>query len=177
MPQAGCKLLAKERPVADGRDQKELPIAPDDGTPADDRPVIFTAGTSNRSWPDFVEVLKAYDIQAVADVRSFPTSRLDHFRRAHMEEHLPRAGIQYHHLGLRLGGLRGGGYEAHVQTESFARGLEELEALARDWLTAIVCAERLPWKCHRRHIARQLAERGWRVIHIIERDRTWEPRD
>lgn len=81
--------------MAVGHDQHELPIAPEVSTEADGRPVIFTVGTGNRSWPEFVELLRAYGIEAVADVRSFPTSRLGYFRRAHMEEHLPRAGRRH----------------------------------------------------------------------------------
>ncbi|MGH2375556.1 MAG: DUF488 family protein [bacterium] len=67
-----------------------------------------------------------------------------------------------------LGGFRKGGYETHMQTPLFQRGLDEREGLIRERRGAILCSESLPWRCHRRFIARALAARGWRVLHIID---------
>jgi len=140
------------------------------------RPAIFSLGTGTRSWEEFVGVLMAYGIEAVADVRSLPASRrFPHFQRDEMQQRLPQAGIEYHYLGRDLGGYRKGGYEAHTLTDEFARGVDELESLARAHRTAFFCAERAPWECHRRYIGAELAARGWHVIHIVDAGRTWEP--
>ena len=85
------------------------------------------------------------------------------------------AGTAYSWLGDDLGGYRSGGYGAYRQTVTFARGLCRLEPLAASSPTAILYAERLPWRCHRRFIATALRHRGWEVIHILEPDRTWTP--
>lgn len=136
---------------------------------------IYTLGTSRRSWEDFIEILMAYGIECLVDVRSFPRSKLEHFRRENLEKSLVENGIEYRWLGKELGGLRKGGYEAHTQTELFREGIELVESVASEKLTVIVCAERFPWKCHRRWIARELQRRGWRVEHILEKDRVWVP--
>ena len=58
---------------------------------------------------------------------------------------------------------------------AFLAGLEELEGLAEEEPTAVICAELLPWRCHRRHIAEALRSRGWRVVHVIDSGRDWSP--
>jgi uncharacterized protein (DUF488 family) len=63
-----------------------------------------------------------------------------------------------------------------METELFERGLERLEEIGRGKRTAFFCSERFPWRCHRRWVARKLAQRGWKVIHIIEKGRIWIPR-
>jgi uncharacterized protein (DUF488 family) len=96
-----------------------------------------------------------------------------------MKESLQKAleseGIYYHYLGKDLGGFRKGGYLAYMETNSFQKGLERLEEIGKEKRAAIFCSERFPWKCHRRWIAEKLFQRGWEVIHIIERGRTWVP--
>ncbi|RLB42220.1 MAG: hypothetical protein DRH12_06215 [Deltaproteobacteria bacterium] len=74
-----------------------------------------------------------------------------------------------------LGGYRKGGYEKYKSTPEYREGLEKLENLGQEDTSVIVCAELLPWKCHRFQVAEDLVSRGWRVIHIIDRERTWEP--
>jgi uncharacterized protein (DUF488 family) len=111
----------------------------------------------------------------VADVRSFPKSELEHFTRENLSKTLEENGIDYRWLGRELGGLRKGGYDAYVLTEDFTRGIDMLESIASEKLTVIICAERFPWKCHRKWIARELQRRGWRVEHILEKDRVWVP--
>lgn len=143
------------------------------GTPP--RPIVYTLGTSNRTWDEFLGLLRHHEIAAVADVRRSPGSRFEHFRHEKLAPPLEAAGTAYHRLGAALGGYRRGGYEAYAQTEEFARGLVELEALAREAVTGVMCAERLPWRCHRRFIGAELARRGWEVIHLIDIGRIWTP--
>lgn len=139
---------------------------------------IYTIGSSTRTWEEFLAVLRAYGIQALVDVRAFPVSRRHpQFTRAHMATALPSAGVGYHWLGESLGGYRRGGYEAHMQTEAFRAGVAALETIARAYPTAFLCAERFPWKCHRRFIAASLERRGWKVLHVLEIDRVWAPSD
>jgi uncharacterized protein (DUF488 family) len=136
---------------------------------------VYTLGTGRRSEEDFIEILTDYDIRAVADVRAFPRSKLPHFTRAYLEPLLQAEEIGYRFLGEELGGFRKGGYERYTQEEGFRKGIARLEEVAQCSVTAIICAEHFPWKCHRRWIARELQRRGWHVIHIIDKGKTWEP--
>jgi len=134
---------------------------------------IYTLGTSNRSWDEFVEILKSYHIELVVDVRRFPKSHWEWFSKEKMQALLLKEGIGYFYLGEELGGYRRGGYEGFMMTEEFKRGVLKLCEIAAEKKSAIICAERLPWRCHRRYISWALAEKGWDVIHIIEKDRIW----
>ncbi len=137
--------------------------------------LIYTLGSSTRTKEEFLQLLQHFGIRKVVDVRRFPTSRFQHFQQESLAKFLQEARIAYLHLGKELGGYRSGGYRSHLTSSSFREGLERLEREARAGPTAILCAERLPWKCHRRFIGAELAKRGWRVIHIIDENRTWEP--
>jgi len=137
---------------------------------------IFTIGHSNRSADEFVKLLKEFGIRAVIDVRRFPTSKHEHFKRERLQEILCEHGIKYFYLGDKLGGFRSGGYRSFMKTEEFLSGLEELERIAKKEVAAIMCAERFPWRCHRRFISMALEERGWEVLHIIDNDRIWRPK-
>jgi uncharacterized protein (DUF488 family) len=137
-------------------------------------PELWTLGTSTRSIQEFMQVLKAYEVETVADVRHFPGSRrFPHFSQETLRESLVENGFHYAWLGETLGGYRKGGYEEHMGTEAFRQGIEVLCKVAAGSRTAIVCAEVLPWKCHRRYIARVMEERGWQVTHILDERRTW----
>lgn len=137
-------------------------------------PVIYTVGTSTRSREEFLALLRGHGIRAVLDVRRFPTSqRYPHFSRACLASWLAGCGIAYHYLGDVLGGYRRGGYEAYTATPAFGQGLQQVMVLAARVPAAVVCCERLPWKCHRRFIARRLAALGWLVIHILDAQNTY----
>lgn len=139
---------------------------------------IYTLGTSTRCLEDFFAILRSYGIHAIVDVRRFPKSgTYPQFNRENLEKAALEQGFSYHWFGESLGGYRKGGYEAYKQTTAFQAGIERLDRLARDASAVAVCAERLPWKCHRMHISRSLMEKGWEVIHIIEADRTWQPKE
>ena len=137
---------------------------------------IFTLGTSTRIWEEFIHLLRVHQIEMVIDVRSFPTSKFAHFKRQSMNPSLGEAGFGYSYLGKELGGYRIEGYEAYTQTLSYLVGMELLERMSSRCRSAILCAERLPWRCHRRFIGRSLQERGWEVIHIIDEKRVWKDR-
>ncbi|MCJ7577489.1 MAG: DUF488 family protein [candidate division Zixibacteria bacterium] len=83
---------------------------------------------------------------------------------------------EYFYLGDTLGGFRKRGYEDYTHSQDFAWGIEELKKIATQFVTAFMCAERFPWRYHRRFIAKNLEEDGWRVIHILDKERTWEPK-
>lgn len=137
---------------------------------------IYTIGTSTRSWEEFKELVKSFEIKALADVRRFPQSRFEHFQRENLVRLCPKEGLDYLYLGRSLGGYRNGGYEVYTKTEGFREGLEKLKACASRQPTAILCAERFPWRCHRRFIASRLEDEGWEVMHIIEKGKVWIPK-
>ncbi|KAF0143721.1 MAG: hypothetical protein FD156_2456 [Nitrospirae bacterium] len=137
---------------------------------------IYTLGTSRRSEEDFVEILLNYDIRTLIDVRSYPKSKIQIFTRENLENLLRKENIAYIFLGKELGGFRKGGYEAYTSTEDFKIGIDELENVASENNSVIICAERFPWKCHRRWIARELHKRGWLVEHIIDKGKVWVPK-
>ena len=120
-------------------------------------------------------MLKAFAIETVVDVRRFPTSRFEHFKRENLAQLLRGEGLGYLYLGTELGGYRRGGYRSFVTTEEFGKGLRTVEEVARGRKAVIMCSERLPWRCHRRFIGRELLRRGWRVSHVIDEKRSWEP--
>jgi uncharacterized protein (DUF488 family) len=134
---------------------------------------IHTIGTSNRTIDEFIEALIHYGIRLVVDVRSFPKSRLKHFARENLEVSLREKAIGYRWIGDSLGGFRAGSYDTHTKSEDFKKCLARLEKLARETPSAMCCAERSPWECHRRFIARELERRDWSVLHILDKDRLW----
>ncbi|MDH4231096.1 MAG: DUF488 domain-containing protein [Nitrospirota bacterium] len=137
---------------------------------------IYTLGTSLRSAEDFIEILLSYGVSSVIDVRSFPRSTMPHFSKAGLSELLAVNGIAYHFLGKELGGFRKGGFNAYIITTEFADGVAMIESIAEDTTSVIICAERFPWKCHRKWIAGELRHRGWEVIHIIDKGKEWKPK-
>ena len=136
---------------------------------------IYTLGTSTRAMDEFIELLTCHNVDVVVDVRRFPTSRFKHFCREKLEGLLPQAGIDYVYMGKELGGYRRGGYQNFMASPQFQGGIGRLEEIARQKRTAVICAERFPWRCHRRFIALELERRGWRVSHIIDKGRDWVP--
>lgn len=136
---------------------------------------VYTLGTGTRALDEFIGLLICHNIEVVVDVRRFPTSRFEHFRREKLERLLPEAGIDYVYMGEELGGYRRGGYESFTATPQFQASIGRLEVVAHQKRTAVICAERFPWRCHRRFVALELEKRGWRISHIIDRGREWRP--
>jgi uncharacterized protein (DUF488 family) len=144
---------------------------------------IWTIGHSNRSAEEFIAVLHAHRIEAIADVRRFPGSRRHpHFGGAALAATLDLRGIDYAWLD-KLGGRRRGetgphqaawrnpsfrAYAGYTWTEDFATGLEELLHLACARRTAIMCSEVLWWRCHRALVSDVLRFTGCEVIHIAD---------
>ncbi len=126
--------------------------------------MIYTFGHSNYTIEEIREILDFYSIDLVIDVRRFPTSKFPWLTRESLEERLRN---KYMYLGDKLGGFREGGYEEYIKTEDFREGLEEIIALAENKRIAIMCAEKLWFRCHRRFIAQELASRGFPVAHIL----------
>lgn len=137
---------------------------------------IYTLGTDLRSGEDFIEILHAYDIRALIDVRSYPKSKILIFCKENLAQLLKPEGIEYHFLGKELGGFRKTGYIAYTLTEDFRKGIDLLESIAVSQPSVFICAEKFPWKCHRRWIARELHQRGWEVDHIIDKGKVWIPK-
>jgi uncharacterized protein (DUF488 family) len=144
---------------------------------AEGKRLIYTLGTSTRSPQEFLELLLGHSVGVVVDVRRFPTSRFEHFQGERLRGLLRQVGIDYIQMGRELGGHRPGGYQNFTATAEFQKGIGKLEEIASERATAIVCAERFPWRCHRRFIALALEARRWQVIHIIEPGRDWQPKD
>jgi uncharacterized protein (DUF488 family) len=136
---------------------------------------IYTLGTDRRTEEDFIEILLAYDIECLIDVRSYPKSKIKIFNKEELRSLLEKEGIDYHYLGKELGGFRKGGYIAYTLTEEFKKGIDILENIAKEKTSVIICAERFPWKCHRRWISLELKKKGWIVKHIIDKGKLWIP--
>ncbi len=145
-------------------------------------PPIATIGHSTRGLDSFIELLRENRIKWIADVRSIPRSRRNpQFNREALPEVLNVHGIGYSHFAS-LGGFRKPspespntrwrnasfrGYADYMQTAQFQEALDSFVNLAREKTTAIMCAEALPWRCHRFLIADSLVARGLRVTHIL----------
>ena len=129
---------------------------------------IFSIGHSNRTLVELIDILKVYGIGTLADIRSYPRSKRNtHFDRESLERELPAAGIEYVWI-KDLGGMRGGGYEEHMNTPEFEAGLDALMARASGKKTAFMCAE-LDWRrCHRGFVSQALHSLGWDVVHIYD---------
>ena len=133
---------------------------------------IWTIGHSNRSKETFLELLNEHHIEVLVDVRSFPTSRADHFKREEMEQWLPENGLEYVWLGKELGGYRQGGYKAHMRTRLFRDGIKKLMEMATQKRTCIMCMEANPKYCHRRYISAYLERKGIEASHIVAKGQT-----
>ncbi len=145
-------------------------------------PFLYTIGHSTRSIEDFIQLLQAHGIRVLVDVRAIPYSRRNpQFNADVLAATLKEAGMQYHslpalggrrksrkdstNLGWRSPGFRG--YADYMQTGPFREALEGLVVRAQAEPTAIMCAEAVPWRCHRSLIADALVSRGWAVRHIL----------
>ena len=146
------------------------------------KPLIFTVGHSTRSIDEFTQLLKAHGVQQIVDVRSIPLSRRNpQFNTNTLKESLRQGHIRCKHL-KKLGGLRRPkkdsanlgwrnasfrGFADHMASPEFAEGLEALAAIAHARATAVMCAEAVPWRCHRSLIADALTKQGWLVKDIF----------
>lgn len=143
---------------------------------------LLTIGHSTRPIVEFIDMLRAHGVEILADVRTMPKSRYNpQFNRENLPASLAASGIDYRHLA-GLGGLRHPrkdstntgwrndsfrGYADYMQTPEFEQSLDELLTLAADRQVAVMCAESVPWRCHRSMIADALTARGIEVRHIM----------
>jgi uncharacterized protein (DUF488 family) len=154
-------------------------MTPDENWPKD---TVFTLGHSTLPLEAFIAILERYGIKCLADIRTMPRSRHNpQFNGDTLGAALQAHAIAYVSLGA-LGGLRHArkdspntgwrnpsfrGYADYMQTDEFRRGLDELIAGSRIRRTAIMCAEAVPWRCHRSLVADALAVRGIPVVEIL----------
>ena len=138
---------------------------------------IYTIGHSNLSFEQFLELLKRYGIEAVADVRSRPASI--HARwsaKKKLEQSLKENGMEYFYFGNELGGLpfeRIADFYERERSPLFVVGIQRLIDAASKKKTAVMCSEARPERCHRKHIiGRHLVNRGWEVLHILRTGET-----
>lgn len=152
------------------------------GSSVDPAPTVLTVGHSTRSLEELRALLGAHGVELLVDVRTVPRSRRHpQFDRDALPGPLGAAGIGYEHVKA-LGGLRRSrpnsvntawqnasfrGYADHMQTEEFEAGLARLLEIARHARTAVMCAEAVPWRCHRSLLADALVARGTAVEHIL----------
>ncbi|HET9708218.1 MAG TPA: DUF488 domain-containing protein [Gemmatimonadales bacterium] len=148
--------------------------------------MVYTIGHSTREFPEFLRLLESQGIGHLVDVRRYPASRRHpQYARAALEEALLAAGIAYTHeqdlggrrqprpdsphSGWRSPSFRG--YADYMDTDAFQAALGRLIALASESRTAVMCAEAVPWRCHRQLIADALVARGHDVGHILSETR------
>ena len=150
---------------------------------------IYTIGHSTRSGDEFAEILEAFKVRVLVDIRTIPRSRRNpQFEGGTLEPTLRKRGIDYLHMRA-LGGLRhpkkdsanGGwrnesfrGYADYMQTNEYSEALTQLMKQASKESTAIMCAEALPWRCHRSLVGDTLVVRGVKVIDILSATKSQE---
>jgi uncharacterized protein (DUF488 family) len=152
------------------------------GQPRESSPAIFSVGHSTRSLDQFLELLRAYGIKQVVDIRTLPRSRHNpQFNRETLSRFLRNRRIGYRHMKT-LGGLRRAradspnmgwqnasfrGFADYMQTPEFAKALEKFMDLTRLKPTVLMCAEAVPWRCHRSLVGDALTVRGFAVQDIF----------
>jgi uncharacterized protein (DUF488 family) len=141
---------------------------------------IYTIGHSTRPLDELIHLLRTHGVKRLADIRRYPGSRrYPHFSKESLSQSLPESGIEYVHVeelggrrdplpdspnsGWRNGQFRG--YADHMATPEFQNALDRL--LESDVPTAIMCAEAVPWRCHRNLVSDELTRRGHEVVHIL----------
>lgn len=143
---------------------------------------LYTIGHSTRPIDEFLTILKAYDIKQLVDIRTIPKSRRNpQYAGENLQKSLENAGIRYIY-SKDLGGLRPsvktGGNEAwenasfrnyadYMQTDEFKEAVEELLDISQEEATVIMCAEAVPWRCHRRLVGDAMLVREVPVTDII----------
>jgi uncharacterized protein (DUF488 family) len=144
---------------------------------------LFTIGHSTHPLDEFLALLARHEVEALADLRRFPGSRKHpHFHRDSLVAVLPKSGVEYHwlealggrrhqqrdespNLGLENQGFRN--YADYMLTGEFRRGIDRLQEVAARRRTALMCAEAVYWRCHRRLVSDFLAAQGVTVWHIM----------
>jgi uncharacterized protein (DUF488 family) len=182
VPWSSCAILLRTGSGATGGSDSSAPIAGQTYYESVSTCTLYTIGHSTHSIEEFLALLKGHGVEQIADVRSIPKSRhCPQFNIDALGPSLLAAGIGYTPIKA-LGGRRHSrknsintgwrnasfrGYADYMATPAFSEGLDELTAIARRQTTAIMCAEAVPWRCHRSLIADAMMLRGWEVLEII----------
>jgi uncharacterized protein (DUF488 family) len=146
------------------------------------QPSLYTVGHSNRTFEEFLALLKTHSIERIVDIRTIPKSRrVPWFNEEALAPALNKARIRYARLP-ELGGLRHAkknstnqgwknasfrGFADYMATPEFEMGLKKLNSMLSDLKTAVMCAEAVPWRCHRSLIADAQVTRGVPVVHLM----------
>src|SRR4030095_5226590 len=150
----------------------------------------YTLGVSSRTWEETVQILHAFQIQRLVDIRTLPGSKhTPQFNLEHMKEALPRAAVEYIHM-KSLGGLRKPaknsmlnaawknsgfrGYADYMQTSEFEMALRDLMRLIKEKTTVYCCTEAVFWRCHRQLVSDALLVRGLRIGHVFSASKVEE---
>ena len=144
--------------------------------------VVFSVGHSTRTLDEFISIIKAYGITLIVDIRTVPRSRHNpQFNKETLPDHLKAKNVKYIHMP-ELGGLRRPradstnlalenksfrGYADYMRSKEFSESLLRLVALVRENCLAVMCAEAVPWRCHRNLLSDALTARNIKVKHIL----------
>ncbi|MBO9570931.1 MAG: DUF488 domain-containing protein [Chitinophagaceae bacterium] len=150
---------------------------------------IYTIGHSTHPIQEFITMLKAFNIEVLVDIRTYPGSRrYPQFNREALEASLQQNNIRYIHM-LALGGRRKPvkdshntawrheafrGYADYMETNEFKKGIQQLENIALKERTVYMCSEAVWWSCHRSLVSDYLKIHGWKVLHIMSATKTQE---
>ncbi len=148
----------------------------------DEDKAVWTIGHSTLPMEEYISMLNSFNIELVADIRSFPGSRkFPQYNKEVLSVSLPQNNIQYVHL-KNLGGRRKvkpdskntawrnaafRGYADYMETDAFKEGITALEKIALKQRTAYMCSEAVWWRCHRSMVSDYLKVHGWKVMHIM----------
>jgi len=150
---------------------------------------IWTIGHSTHPLDEFIKMLKAFGIEELVDIRTFPGSRrYPHFNKESLEDVLPQNNIWYLHM-KELGGRRKPvkdsqntawkndgfrGYADYMETPEFENAIKQLENIALKNKIAYMCSEAVWWSCHRSMVSDYLKINGWQVLHIMSKEKVQE---
>ena len=153
---------------------------------------IYTLGHSTLSIQDFLAIIEEYEIEVIVDVRSQPYSKKNpQFNQKYFEKWLNKAGYDYLHLE-DLGGRRSyseevsseltdgwdkqifKNYASYTFSDNYKKAIDKLISLSKEKTIAIMCANLLPWNCHRLLIANTLTFKNLNVVHIVKKDKLIE---
>ncbi|MGC8937227.1 MAG: DUF488 family protein [Candidatus Methanomethylicaceae archaeon] len=127
---------------------------------------IYSMGYGSLSKDRFISIIKGHDINIVVDVRRWPTSKIEHFKKENLESLLKEVGVLYLWLGDKLGGFRKGGYKKFMDSPDFWEGIRSITSLSEKGNVCLLCLESDSSKCHRRYITERLSSFGFEIIEI-----------
>jgi len=151
--------------------------------------VVYTIGHSNRDFQNFFKLLKQRGIDALIDIRRFPSSKFPQFSGENLKYLLKERGIEYFWIpelggykkrilkespntAIRTEGFRN--YADYMLTEQFERDFERLRKIIDSKTSALMCAEKFFWRCHRKFLSDFLVLQGYKVLHIIDEEKIVE---